>query len=101
MGNALDAKHARRFLAQCRYPPERMEYVMKTVNPDDNASIDFMTFVKARPARLPALALQAELPYPPRAHLSRVSMLPICVGRGTLRGGKGRTISQASVEQTC
>ena len=24
--NALDAKHARRFLAQCRYPPERLEY---------------------------------------------------------------------------
>ena len=50
--NALDAKHARRFLAQCRYPPERMDFVMKTVNPDDNSSIDCMTFVKARPARL-------------------------------------------------
>ena len=56
--NALDAKRTRHFLAQCRLSPERMESVMKTVNPNNNSSIDSTTFVKARPAR-PALQARA------------------------------------------
>ena len=58
LSNALDAKHARHFLAQCRLSPERMESVMKTVNPNNNSSIECITFVKARPAR-PALQARA------------------------------------------
>ena len=71
--NALDAKRTRHFLAQCRLSPERMESVMKTVNPNNNSSIDSTTFVKARPARpaLQARAAACALPHVVLHHVRR------------------------------
>ena len=66
-GNLLDATHARRFLARCRLPPERLARVWETVNPDDGPSVDRDTFCKAR-HRSRSIRAKPSLPPTPPTH---------------------------------
>lgn len=67
-GNLLDAMHARRFLARCRLPPERLARVWETVNPEDEPSVNRETFCKARRPPLAASALATPRSSPVRSH---------------------------------
>ena len=66
-GDLLDATHARRFLARCRLPPERLARVWDTASPDDSPSVDRHTFCKV--CHHPDIRSPLVAGTPPAAHL--------------------------------